>query len=126
MQFLPSPLIWPPCPHLSCRAIIQELGPQDRVRVLMHLPRHSLECLVSAYCEWQVDADSRPFLQLMQLVPDLDFQIHQQACKSFPGMAWDGWTEMVHLATSDPHLRHDLTQALMHSLSSSARKHLFT
>lgn len=115
-----------PRPLSLSRATIQELGPQDRARVLMHLPRHSLECLVSAYCDWQVDASSMPFLQLMQLVPDLDFQIHQQACKSFPGMAWDSWTEMVYLATSDPHLRHDLAQALVHSLSSSARKHLFT
>ena len=65
-------------PH---REAILKLGESERGRVLPSLPRHAVEPLLAAYCEWCSCTCPEPFQDLATLVPDLDFQVGGRAVK---------------------------------------------
>ncbi len=112
------------CVSFLSRATISDLGDRERGQVLRLIPRQSIESVLFCYCDWLAHVSPEPFQSLSDLVPDLDFQLYQQACTAFPGLTWDAWSEQVHMAASNHSLRHELARGVALSLAGPTRKAL--
>ena len=100
----------------STRAVINNIAPVDRGNVLPRVPRESIEAILAAYCDSIAQVSGEPFQHLSDLVPDLDFQLFQQASNAFPGMSWETWADQVHAAAGDTMLRHELARGIVMSM----------
>jgi hypothetical protein len=118
----------PPNTHTRAytnRACISELSADERLRILPLLPRHSLEAVVGAFCDWQAHgATAGDFASLAGLVPHLDQQLHQAAVAAFPEMTATAWHEVTVMAAGSVSIRHELSKAIEQAAAGSSRRSL--
>ena len=106
------------------RATLSTLDAQERGQALHLLSRQAIEAIFVAYCDWLAHVSAEPFQGLTDLVADLDFQLFHAASSASPGMTWEAWSEQVHMAASNPVLRHDLARGLLLALAGHTRRSL--
>eukprot|EP00955_Chlamydomonas_euryale_P043043 352476-Chlamydomonas_euryale.AAC.23 len=108
----------------TSRASIMQLSAKERSNALPLLPRHTMEAIVGAYCEFHATGDKTLFDVLLVLVPDLDQQLFTAAHAAFPDISAEAWNEILQMASQDLPARHKVAHAIIQALANPARKTL--
>lgn len=103
-------------------ALLEGCGDGSAEGVLQHLPRHLLQPVFCAYCEWALAGPAQgghAFARLLEVAPCMDAEILGHAAPAEQALQQD-WRRRVSASAQDPALRQSMAEEFACSLACCA------